>query len=167
MSIRRTGLLIVAACLPALPAGCVTEKPRTHGPQTQPSRVTPTVMQTFIAQPRDTNANGYWDTIPITVYLFTEEQYSLSLAVPGRFDFKLSSRDNKPVAEWSIDEAAARESLRRMTPGPAYVLQLNLLEHGSDKLENTVYLLRGSFTPKGGLTLEAQASPIMLGRLSN
>src|SRR5262245_44655715 len=120
-------LIVIAGS--ALLVGCVSDEPQKKlGPQ--PANVQPSRLGVWATLPEDTDANGYLDTVDVTVYV-SSDSYAAPIAVPGSFEFKLIGKSGKELAKWDIPEAKAAQAMRRMAVGPAYLFRLSVLDVGS------------------------------------
>lgn len=157
-----------AAALVALAAGCVTEKsPRHKDVPPPPSDARATSVQLFAAAPRDTNSNGYGDSILVTVYLFDEQRYPLSLALPGALTFDLRSAKEKPIASWSFGPEETARHVETLGPGPGYSFELRLLDKASDVMEGQEASLTVEFVATTGQRVRsAGGTALRLGRVS-
>jgi len=151
-------------------AGCVADgPPRTAPPRpptAQPAGLTPDTLVLSVSQfPEDTDRNGYFDTAPVTVYLF-DEPYQAPIAAAGAFTFTFVTHAGAPVATWTFDAQKTAEARRQFMPGPGYVFRLSLLEQGTDQLPPTQVLLRASFRPAGDgpVAQTRAATTVHLGR---
>lgn len=156
------GVLLTAA-LAACEAG---EKPR--GPRRpQPAGVVPTALFPAAAPAfTDTDGNGYFDALEVTVHIFAEAYPESSVSVPGAFTFVLRGREGREIRRWEFDEAATAAVVRKRAVGPAYIFRLSLLEGGTDAIEESAGELSTSFRPAAGKPLTASASTVRLGRAS-
>lgn len=158
--------LALAALAPL--SGCVTDQPPGMAvPDETPAGLVPTRMAIFPGYPRDTNANGHLDTIPVRVYLFdTSTDYAFSIAVPGTFHFRLTRPGGTLLGEWTIDEKAAAAAVRtpKPGPGPGYVLSLSLLDLGEDKdaVASGQVDLQGEFRTSGGRVVRTEGASSFL-----
>lgn len=166
---RRLGfasLVVVAAgCL----GGCVSDQPTQRAVQAAPVGTPPTSLQMWVRTPvADTDGNGFPDTFPVTVYLFSDG-YPLSLEVPGTFRFELFSAEGKLARVWTFDADQARATVRRAGPGPAYVFALSMLDSGSDRVRRQNVDLSAVFTPEpgprsvGAAPVKARTATIQIG----
>jgi hypothetical protein len=133
--------------LPAL-SGCVADTPRNVNiPQPEHSRPAKLVLSS--TYPRDTNSNGYPDSLAARIHLFEDEGgFPLSLAADGTFHFELASPKGKTFASWSIGGDDAKRAMIRDSVGPCYVFELSLLADGkSDKIDAEKVDLHATFTP--------------------
>jgi len=141
--------------------GCVTEgppaklPPATSIPAQPPglnvNRVVITVAQVL----EDRDRNGYYDTIPVTVYLFDSPRYAYSIQVPGTFEFAVTDAENgKPLAKWTIPWETASKTQALVWTGTCFPFQLDLREVGTDHLDASEALVACTFTPTGGKAVE-------------
>lgn len=162
MTARTIAAIVVIAGVAA--PGCVADNPR-RATQPQPAGIQPTEIQVFApGRPEDSDVNGFLDSAPLTIYLWAPERFTQSIAVPGRFEFRLVSRDGAELRTWTFDEAATRDRLRRLQPGPGYVIRLSVLDAGSDRsLGIDPLLLHATFTPEGGKPIRSNPTPLVFG----
>lgn len=158
----RRGLLGVAcACIGLAVTGCVTEGPPAKLPPataipSQPdglkvNRVVITVAQVL----EDRDRNGYYDTIPVTVYLFDTPRYAYSIQAPGVFEFLVTDPESgKLLAKWSIPWETASKLQTLVWTGTCFPFQLDLREVGTDHLDASEALVACTFTPTGGPAVE-------------
>jgi hypothetical protein len=152
-------LLLVAASL----AGCV-EEGRGHKLGAQPRDVEPTRLGVWATLPEDTDANGYLDTVDVTVYV-SSDTYSAPIAVPGEFEFRLMGRGGKEFSRWIIPEEKVGKSARRMPAGPAYFFRLSMLEVGTDQVDAHDATLTAEFRPKLGSPVRAPKTALPFGKV--
>lgn len=139
-------------------SGCVTEaRNNAKVPDKQPDWVTPARMLVAMQLPADTDANGYLDTIPLTVYLF-DERYPLAISVPGSFSFKLKTTAGKELGTWTIDEPTATNAIRKMRPGPGYQFRLDVRKFGPDGRDSGTVDLTAEFVPSSGAPVHGTAA---------
>ncbi len=149
-------------------SGCVADKqPGVAVPDQTPAGLSPTRLAIFPGYPRDTNANGHLDTIPLRAYLFdTTSDYAFSIAVPGTFRFRLTRPSGEVLGEWIIDEQAAAAAVRtpKPGPGPGYVLSLSLLDLGEDKdaVASGQVDLQGEFRSSSGRLVRTEGASSFL-----
>lgn len=149
--------------------GCVSDSPSPHSVEAAPTGTPPTALQMWVRTPvPDTDGNGFPDTFPVTVYLFSEG-YPLSLDVPGTFRFELYSAEGKLARIWTFDADQAKQTVRRAGPGPAYVFALSMLDGGSDRVRRQTVDLSAVFTPDpharsvGSAPVKARTTTIQIG----
>jgi len=124
-------------------------------------------VQLFAASPRDTNGNGYVDSVAITVFVFDQQRSVVPIAVPGSFTFRMTKPDGSVLAEWVLDEAETQKTLQPMPPGPGYLFDLSLLDKTKDTLDYQAVDLTGEFQPVGGKAVRsAGGAAIRLGKIS-
>ncbi len=156
----------VAASLLGIPA-CVTTNPRARDVPPQPSDASPSAVQLFAASPRDTNGNGYVDSVAVTVFVFDQQRSVVPIAVPGSFTFRMTRPDGTVLAEWTFDEEQTHRVLQPMPPGPGYLFDLSLLGKSKDALEYQSVDLTGEFQVKGGKPVRsAGGAALRLGKIS-
>lgn len=153
----------VAIGLALFLAGCVADEPTRRPPPPQPEQIAPNAVQMFLNLPEDTNANGYADSVLVTVYLFADG-YAPSVYVPGEFQFRLTDKEGKEAAQWSIPREVAEARVRKLPPGPGFIFTLSLLDRGSDQLTSNLLDLHCTFTPSGGAPVSSRPSTLRFGR---
>lgn len=147
--------------------GCVTSNPRAHEIPPQPSDAAPSAVQLFASSPRDTNGNGYVDSVAVTVFVFDQQRSIVPIAVAGSFTFRMTRPDGTVLAEWAMDEEQTRRVLQPMPPGPGYLFDLSLLPKTKDTLDYQSVDLTGEFTPKNGKPVRsAGGAALRLGKIS-
>jgi hypothetical protein len=161
---RQLTSLAAIAVLGAL-AACVSDEPHRQMPQ-QPATIQPTTLGVWATAPRDTDANGYLDSVDITVYV-SSDVHPVPLQVPGSFNFRLIGRDKKDLAKWHLDEAAAQAALRRSRVGPGYFFTLNVKEVSTDEVEAQGAELAAEFIPRSGKPVQAPLTALRFGRIRN
>ncbi len=156
---RTFSVVLTAAALAAATstlAGCISDDPSkpaglgSHQPPSDPKIARLVLTARF---PRDTNANGYPDSMTTLVRLFEEEPgWPLALAVPGTFKFEMLDSQKKLITTWAFDASAAQAAATRDATGVCYQFDLSLLEGGrTDQLSTESVDVRATFTPtKGG-----------------
>jgi len=162
--LQRAALLLVhlpvAIGFLALPA-CVSDRPA-NKPEPRPQPAAIAVGKVWISStpPQDTDINGYFDSVDLTIYLFGEN-YPASLLIPGAFTFELVAKltnDAKPaippapLAAWTIPADAAAANTGSSAVGPFYSFRLSLLDRGGDKLPDQTADLVVTFTPSASPT---------------
>lgn len=150
------------ACL-AL-AGCVSAEPRDRAPPKQPQWARPTTMLVSTSFPEDSDGNGYFDTMGVTVYLFDDQFAVAPIQVPGTFSFTLTGPDGQDLATWTLPPDRAAAAVRAMPPGPGYVIRLSLLEGGTDRTTARNAELYAVFSPAEGEPVRAKALTVTVGR---
>lgn len=159
MIAMRAMILVLAVAL----CGCVSDEPQKKlGPQ--PANIQPTRLGVWATLPEDTNANGYLDTVDVTVYV-SSDSYAAPIAVPGTFEFKLIGKSGKELAKWDISEAKAAQAARRMPVGPAYLFRLSMLDVASDQIEAQAVNLTAEFRPKNGEPVRAPLTALQFGKI--
>ena len=137
----------------ALLAGCVTERPANRPqPKPQPAQVTVGKVWISSTPPQDTDVNGFFDTVDLTIYLFAPN-FPASILVPGEFTFELHSKsapDAKPIVTWQISKEAAAAATGSSAVGPYYFFRLSLLDRGGDVMADQTADLVATFTPERG-----------------
>lgn len=151
------------ALLLVLPlASCVTEgaKQQSRKQFSQPDNIKPNKMLVAPDYWRDTNANGYLDTINVTVYLFdTASSYPLGLALPGTFTFTLNKHNGPAVATWTFTQDQAAAAIRRAPGGATYLFELSILKAGaSDVMPAAVLDLSAEFTGTDGVKVPSDGA---------
>lgn len=154
-------------------AGCVSDgPPQRPAPASsvpaQPDGLTVNRVVFTVAQVlEDRDRNGYYDTIPATVYLF-DTKYPYSIAVPGTFEFVLTEpASGRAIASWSVTWETASKAQANTWTGTIFPFQLDLREakHGEslnvpkgtdstptfvgDRLPTSEVLIGCTFVPKG------------------
>jgi len=166
---RFRGRAFVAfAALMLAASGCITE-PSAHHKDVPPppSDARATSVQIFASAPRDTNANGFGDTMAVTVYLFDEQRYPLPIAVPGALRFDLRTAKGEPISAWTFLADDVGRSLQAMAPGPGCRFELSLLERGTDIIDNQEAVLTAEFTPTTGRPVRSAGGVAMrVGKVS-
>jgi hypothetical protein len=143
---------------------CVEENPKTHHAlPAQPRDVQATKLGVWASLPEDTDANGYLDSVDITVYV-SSDTFSATIAVPGSFEFKLLGKDGKEFAKWEISEAQAAKAAHRMPAGPGYFFHLSMLDVGTDQVDASEVNLSAEFRPKVGEPVKAPLTALQFGK---
>jgi hypothetical protein len=155
-------LALTLALLPFLSA-CVSDEPQ-HRIPPQPASIEPTTLGVWATAPKDTDANGYLDTVDITVYV-SSELHPVPLQVPGTFKFRMIGRDKKDLATWFIDEPKAQAAIRRTRVGPGYFFALNVKDVATDEFEAQGTELAAEFTPRTGKPVQAPLTGLRFGRI--
>lgn len=154
-------------CVLSVVSGCVTTNPRARDVPRQPSDVAPSAVQLFASSPRDTNGNGYVDSVAVTVFVFDQQRSVVPIAVPGSYTFRMTRPDGSVLAEWEMDESQTQKALQPMPPGPGYLFDLSLLTKSKDTLDFQAVDLTGEFQPVGGKAVRsAGGAAIRLGKIS-
>ncbi|MDI1290913.1 MAG: hypothetical protein PSX37_13310, partial [bacterium] len=148
-------------------ASCVTER-KGNQPQAGPQPQTVVVGKVWIAAtpPQDTDVNGYFDTVDLTIYLFGHN-YPASLIIPGEFKFDLVSKsapNDKPFATWSVSKEAAAASTGSSAVGPFYSIRLSLLDRGGDNFPDQTADIVAVFTPTAGAPVR-EVVTVRIGKL--
>lgn len=166
-ALRRVGAGGLAGAA-LLAAGCVTEPSARHRDvPPPPADVHVTSVQTFASAPRDTNSNGYGDTVAVTIYLWDEQHYPLPIAIPGAFSFELKSTKGAVLAAWAFSQEETARVMQSMGPGPGYHFDLSLLAKGTDVLEAQEALLTVEFAPATGAPVRTPGGvALRVGRVS-
>jgi hypothetical protein len=159
--IRMTGLALVFSA--ALLGGCVSDEPHRPIPP-QPADIEPTRLGVWATLPEDTDANGYLDTVNITVYI-SSDSFAAPIAVPGSFEFRLLAKGGKELCKWTISEEKTAKALRRMPAGPAYFFRLSMLDVGSDKYDGQGVDLAAEFKPRTGSPVRAPLTALPFGKV--
>jgi hypothetical protein len=176
--------VVLAALGAAALCACKTEQVRTSDGRPMPPEphAAPPVPDGALAnalvarvgaKPADTDGNGYPDLIQLEAYLFSRPHPS-PMHEEGAFVFTLhpggqsSSPGVAPIAQWRLDAARVRDC-RMFSPifGPAYAINLSLLECGSDQLPLTGADLACRFEPADGraAVVSERVHWIQLGRM--
>ncbi|HYE60489.1 MAG TPA: hypothetical protein VD997_00710 [Phycisphaerales bacterium] len=151
------GALALLTALPACDSGSKNRMP------SQPANIQPSRVGVWATPPLDTDANGYVDTVEITVYV-SADQHPVPLSVPGTFTFRLIGRDKKDLATWHIDEPAAQAAMRRSRVGPGYFFTLNVKDVATDEIDAQSAELAAEFTPRTGKPVQAPLTGLRFGR---
>lgn len=162
----RAGLPLMALVGLVL-GGCVTEGGRpTRSFPRQPESVQATIIQAYATPPRDTNANGYADTVNVTVYLF-DEKYPVPILLPGVMVFEFRKPDGSAVAQWSMTQEQVASAAKQLPPGPGYDFILSLVAASvSDRLEPQAVDLSVTFAPTwGNAVTSLGGTTLRLGRI--
>jgi hypothetical protein len=156
-----TAAILSAACLGA----CVDDQPtkQRHSLPPQPKDVQATKLGVWAGLPEDTNANGYLDTIDITVYV-SSDTFPATIAVPGSFEFKLLGKDGKEFAKWQITEEQAAKAAHKMPAGPGYYFHLSILDVANDQVDASDANLTAEFRPKVGEPVKAPMTGLQFGK---
>lgn len=155
------GLVSAASCVPA---NRESERPKL--PDKPPEWATPQRLLVASQLPEDANQDGYYETIPITVYVFNE-RYPLSLPAAGSFEFVASVPGGAELAKWTISEGEAASAMRKMRPGPGFQFRLNIDDAGVSVRTDTAAELTAIFTPREGSPIRAAAATTFrLGRVA-
>jgi hypothetical protein len=105
------------------------------------------------SHPRDTDADGYPDSLDVTAMLFEGRQGDPVL-VDGRFEFELEPLNDsvpRPWRVWQVDEAAAAMAAGpTLFDLPGYAFCLDLRKNGGDQMPPIAANLTGRFTPASG-----------------
>lgn len=143
-------LILIAAIAPA---GCkmVDETPKPPIADAKPpADPRPSRMViTMRSYPQDKDANGYADTLPVSIHLFEADGgWPLAVAIPGTFRFTARPPGGKPVASWDFDPAATPGSIIRGQAGPTYIYELSFLTGGrTDRHDVETLDVVAVFTP--------------------
>jgi hypothetical protein len=127
-------------------AGATTAggNPRRSAPR-RPAGLVPERMVLSTAGTRDTDANGYPDTILVIAYLFGDaSKYELPIRHPGEFAFRVTTQEGDWVGQWNFDERQTADSAQDFFPGPGYAFGLRLRE-GLDKRAKTDAVVQGRY----------------------
>lgn len=140
---------------PPTPAGRAAPAPRVaqNDPNAEP-------VQIFLSRgsPTDADADGYADTVPVIVYLFPRaEESQVPVWADGEFEFRLLDRNQRLVARWVFPNDMARESRKRLPPGPAYSFFLRL-GGDADRMPRSDLELSGVFRSASGRVISSQGS---------
>lgn len=149
--------LIFAAAVLGGVSGCVTDEPRKADIPPQPDNARPTTVQVVAGNPRDTNGNGYIDSVGVTVFLWDEMRSPIPLALPGQFVFELKKTDGTDLGKWEFDETRTAAAMVRRSAGPAYIFDLSILGQASDKVDSQQVDLGATFRPKSGEVVRSAA----------
>lgn len=99
--------------------------------------------------PRDTDGNGYPDSIATKTYFFEGESgYPLAIPVRGSMRFDLVNHQGKIISTWSFDPTEIEGRAVREAAGICYHLDLSLLDPGkTDRVDAETVDVRAYFTP--------------------
>lgn len=145
-------------------AGCIEEGARTVPTMTgksPPSEPRIARLLLTLQYPRDTNDNGYPDSMTTMVRLFEEEPgWPLPMAVPGTFKIDMIDSQKVLITSWTFDEKAAEAAAWKDAAGVYYRFELSLLTGGrTDQMKTESVDVRATFTPtKGGISPTGTAS---------
>lgn len=162
--------LTAIACILFTLTGCVSEtpvprpKPSIGPPPRQPR---PGTMWMGVNPPSDSNANGYPDSMVVTVYLFADSGYVRSLQFPGTFHFKLIAKGGKVLREWSVASPGPKVTAIKTGVGEGSLVALSLLDDsGTDVFAYQSAEVVGSFeTAKGEVRVQAPGNALLIGRV--
>lgn len=161
----------MAALLLALPlwAGCVTEGGgrQTRSLPAQPLSAEATTVQIYATPPRDTDANGYADTVSVTIFLWDEQRYPGPILISGTMKFEFRRPDGTVLAQWAMTREQVASAAQQFHPGPGYSFNLGLPGAGiPDKLDAQAVDLSVVFTPeKGKPVASLGGTTLRLGRI--
>ncbi len=142
-------------------SGCVTTKdttkPKPRPLPPPPAGVQPDQLVVFVGSlPEDTDANGFYDTISITLYAFSS-RFTTPLLLDGVLDVELTDGAGRPIRTWRIAKDQLGLTARREAPGIGYFLSVSLLDEGTDRYEAGEGRLSCVFTPVGGTPVRPRA----------
>ncbi len=157
---RRLSLSLLLLCV----GGCVSDEPGRRPLPAQPASIQPTTVGVWATPPRDSDANGFLDSVDITVYV-SSDQFPAPVHVPGRFTFRLIGADKSVLAQWELDEPATTAAMRRNAVGPGYFFRLNVKEVAKDEFEAQSTDLAAEFTPRTGSAVSAPLTGLRFGRV--
>jgi len=107
-------------------------------------------------KPRDTDGNGYPDTIELLAYLF-DADHPTSIYEEGDFVFTLhpagqsSDSDAEAIRTWRLSGEEVEDAKRgRSLYGLTYAFKLSLLEEGGDRFPAIAADLTARFEPADG-----------------
>jgi hypothetical protein len=144
--------------------GCVSDEPDRPTLRPQPSDVQAESIFPAVELAKDTDVNGYLDTIDAIVYVWGDRYKQASIYLPGSFTITLTSKAGEPIAEWKFDEKQCSEAVRKLPPGPGYIFRLSLLDRGGDRIEAQSADLRIEFAPTKGRPIYAPATELRIGK---
>jgi len=105
------------------------------------------------SKPRDTDGNGFPDTIDVTAMLI-EGARSEPVLVPGTFEFELEplgEEKSRPWRVWTIGvQAAAAAAGPMIFDLPGYGFSLDLRTNGGDRIQPTAANVLARFRPASG-----------------
>lgn len=166
---RSTRTIVVAAVASVVLAcaGCVSEgPPRRPKPRDIPQQPSGLNVDRLVVAasnfPQDTNGNGFYDTIIVTVYLYSD-RYMLPIVAEGEMEFRLVGREGAEIASWRLDAGTFAQRVRRFNPGPGYQLRLSLLDSGTDQLPVSEGELWWRFVETGRTPISGRGSTVLLG----
>jgi len=152
-------LIVAAGCDGLKTATRPTPPPRPSArpePKTVPLRHAAAADRLVLmigSKPRDTDGNGYPDSLDLTAMLF-EGPGGDPVLVPGWFEFELQPVDEsiqRPWRRWTMDEAttasAAGPALFNL---PGYAFTLDLRDNGGERFESTSANVVAAFHPAAG-----------------
>ncbi len=160
---RRMVLILGGATM--LLAGCVADQgeKKTVGPQPKDSK--PGVMWMAINPPKDTNGNGYVDSLVATVYLFADNGYVRSISVPGTYHFKMVGKGGKVLRDWKIEFPGPKAASIKTGVGNGQLIALSLLDDSVGDIYSYQSVdLFGEFTAKdGAITVQSAPNAVLIG----
>jgi hypothetical protein len=155
---------LILSLLLLFPAGCVSDEPGRRPLPAQPASIQPTAVGVWATPPRDSDSNGFLDSVDITVYV-SSDQFPAPVHVPGRFTFRLIGSDKSELAKWEYDEPATTAAMRRNAVGPGYFFRLNVKDVAKDEFEAQSTDLAAEFTPRAGSPVSAPQTGLRFGRV--
>lgn len=153
------GLLLLAACVADGPP----PRPQPREVPAQPGglrvdRVVPALDK--LAD--DSDRNGYYDTIRVAVFLFSNS-YTQSIEAEGTLTFRLTNPvDDSELARWVYTPEQVRQAWGRSGIMPGYNFLLNLNDVGSDHLTVDEALFSCTFKPVNGPPVETMSRLVVL-----
>lgn len=114
---------------------------------------------------KDSDGNGYPDTIPVVVYLFGDtRRYALPVQERGTFEFHLIGPEGEVLGHWIFPEEEAARAVGDSAAGVCYRFGL-LMSPGRDRMSSRPASLRASFTisSTGERVLSPGAATIRVG----
>lgn len=156
----RIGGTEAAAPAEATPTAAAT--PRQSRGASTPPKDEPVEIMLIVGDLKDTDGNGFNDSLTAVVYLF-----SRSTAEPiwaeGAFSFAAVLPNGEVLADWYITPDQAAGLKQRLNPGPAYVFGLVLAED-ADEFPRTEVNVFASFTTLSGREVRSRGPvTVMLG----
>lgn len=125
-------------------AGSGPTKPTRPAPA-RPAGLLPERMVVSTAGVRDTDGNGYPDTVLVIAYLFGDSsKYELPIQHPGEFAFRITSREGERIGQWNFTAEQSAESAQQFFPGPGYAFGLRL-RAGVDQRAQTEALIEARY----------------------
>lgn len=144
----RAIILAVAAALGV--ASCVPDRQSNPLVGVTPPQ-DPTARRVVLSTdlPRDTDGNGYPDSIATKTYFFEGESgYPLAIPVRGSMRFDLVNHQGKIITTWTFDQTEIEGRAVREAAGICYHLDLSLLDPGkTDRVDAETVDVRAYFSP--------------------
>ncbi|MBS0196735.1 MAG: hypothetical protein JSR77_08255 [Planctomycetes bacterium] len=149
-------------------AGCVADQTEKKAVGPQPKDSKPGVMWMAINPPKDTNGNGYVDSLVATVYLFADNGYVRSISVPGTYHFKMVGKGGKVLRDWKIEFPGPKAASIKTGVGNGQLIALSLLDDSVGDIYSYQSVdLFGEFTAKDGTTtVQSAPNAVLIGNTS-